>query len=84
MPKLTKLDDVMDVQATVADPQFKKIGRGSYSDAERKIAWGLRVPPEVQFLLMLYLTITAGLVGHQIDGPRGRRARIREAATALY
>jgi len=45
-------------------------------DAERKIAWGLRVPPEVQFLLMLYLTITAGLVGHQIDGPRGRRAAV--------
>jgi len=32
--KLTKLDDVMDVQATIADPQFKKAGQGSYSDAE--------------------------------------------------
>ncbi|HZS40664.1 MAG TPA: cytochrome c [Polyangia bacterium] len=34
IPKLTKLDDVMDVQATLADPQFKKIGAASYSDAD--------------------------------------------------
>jgi soluble cytochrome b562 len=34
IPKLTKLDDVMDVQSTVADPQFKKIGAASYSDAD--------------------------------------------------
>jgi cytochrome c556 len=34
IPKLTKLDDVMDVQSTVADPQFKKIGQASYSDAD--------------------------------------------------
>jgi cytochrome c556 len=34
VPKLTKLDDVMDVQATVADPQFKKIGAASYGDAD--------------------------------------------------
>jgi hypothetical protein len=32
--KLTKLDDVMDVQATIADPQFKKVGEASYSDAD--------------------------------------------------
>jgi hypothetical protein len=31
---LTKLDEVMDVQATVADPQFKKVGQPSYSDAD--------------------------------------------------
>jgi hypothetical protein len=31
---LGKLDEVMDVQATVADPQFKKIGAASYSDAD--------------------------------------------------
>lgn len=34
IPKLTKLDDVMDTQATVADPQFKKIGMASYTDAD--------------------------------------------------
>jgi hypothetical protein len=34
IPRLTKLGDVMDNQATVADPQFKKIGQPSYSDAE--------------------------------------------------
>ena len=32
--KLTKLDEVMDVQATVADPQFKKIGEPTYVDAD--------------------------------------------------
>jgi cytochrome c556 len=32
--KLTKLDDVMHAQATIADPQFKKIGAASYSDAD--------------------------------------------------
>jgi hypothetical protein len=32
--KLAKLDDVMDVQATVADPQFKKVGGISYQDAD--------------------------------------------------
>lgn len=34
IPKLTKLEDVMDVQSTVMDPQFKKIGAASYSDAD--------------------------------------------------
>jgi hypothetical protein len=28
---LGKLDDVMDVQATIADPQFKKIGGAAYT-----------------------------------------------------
>jgi hypothetical protein len=32
--KLAKLSDVMDVQATLADPQFKKIGGISYSDTD--------------------------------------------------
>ena len=32
--KLDKLDDVMDVQATVADPQFKKVGQASYTDED--------------------------------------------------
>ncbi len=32
--KLTKLDEVMDVQATVADPQFKKAGEASYTDTD--------------------------------------------------
>ncbi len=34
IPKLTKLEDVMDAQATIADPQFKKIGAASYTDAD--------------------------------------------------
>ncbi len=34
IPKLTKLDDVMDNQATVMDPLFKKIGQAAYSDEE--------------------------------------------------
>jgi cytochrome c556 len=34
IPKLTKLEEVMDVQATVADPQFKKIGQGTFSDQD--------------------------------------------------
>jgi len=32
--KLAKLDEVMDVQATIADPQFKKVGEATYSDAD--------------------------------------------------
>lgn len=32
--KLTKIDDVMDNQATVADPEFGKIGKASYADAD--------------------------------------------------
>jgi cytochrome c556 len=34
IPKLTKLEDVMDVQATVADPLFKKASAPSCSDAD--------------------------------------------------
>jgi cytochrome c556 len=34
IPKLTKLDDVMDNQATVMDPLFKKIGQPKFDDAE--------------------------------------------------
>jgi hypothetical protein len=43
-------------------------------DAERKVAWGLRLPVEVIALLMVYLVLTAALIGHQVDGSRGRRA----------
>jgi cytochrome c556 len=32
IPKLTKLDDVMDNQATVMDPLFKKIGQNTFTD----------------------------------------------------
>jgi cytochrome c556 len=32
--KLDKLDKVMDVQATIADPQFKKVGQASYTDED--------------------------------------------------
>jgi hypothetical protein len=34
IPKLTKLDDVMDNQATVMDPLFKKIGASSFNDED--------------------------------------------------
>lgn len=34
IPKLTKLDDVMDNQATVMDPLFKKIGQATFSDGD--------------------------------------------------
>jgi len=43
-------------------------------DTERKIAWQLRVPSEVLILLLIFLAVTATVVGHQVDGPRGRRA----------
>src|ERR1700689_3211053 len=32
--QLTKLDDVMDVQATVSDPQFSKRDQTTFSDAD--------------------------------------------------
>jgi cytochrome c556 len=34
IPKLTKLSDVMDNQATAMDPLFKKIGQTTYTDAD--------------------------------------------------
>lgn len=34
IPKLTSLEAVMDNQATTADPQFGKIGKATYSDAD--------------------------------------------------
>jgi len=34
IPKLTKLDDVMDNQATAMDPLFKKIGQTSFTDED--------------------------------------------------
>ncbi|MEZ4302630.1 MAG: hypothetical protein R3B70_47325 [Polyangiaceae bacterium] len=34
IPKLTTLDEVMDNQATTADPQFKKIGNASFTDED--------------------------------------------------
>jgi hypothetical protein len=45
-------------------------------DTERKVAWDLRVPVEVGVLLIVYLAVMAAVVGHQVDGPRGRRAAI--------
>jgi len=45
-------------------------------DTERKVAWDLRLPPEILTLLIGYLIITSAVVGYQIDGPRGRRAAI--------
>ncbi|HEX3867265.1 MAG TPA: cytochrome c [Gemmatimonadaceae bacterium] len=34
IPKLTKLDDVMDNQATVMDPLYKKIGTATFTDGD--------------------------------------------------
>ncbi|MFL6735391.1 MAG: hypothetical protein ACJ8EY_11945 [Sphingomicrobium sp.] len=45
-------------------------------DTERKIAWQLRVPSEILLLLLAYLSVTAAVIGHATDGPRGRRAAL--------
>ena len=45
-------------------------------DTERKLAWSLRTPGEVLLLLLLYLMVTAAVVGHSVDGPRGRRSAL--------
>ncbi len=45
-------------------------------DTERKLVWALRVPSEVLLLLFVFLAVTAGVVGHQVDGPRGKRAAL--------
>lgn len=45
-------------------------------DAKRKIAWDLRVPVEVLLLIIIYLGVTAAVVGRQVDGPRGKRAAL--------
>jgi hypothetical protein len=45
-------------------------------DTERKVAWQLRVPSEVLLMLIAYLSVTAAVVGHAVDGPRGRRAAL--------
>ena len=34
VPKLTSLDDLMDSQATIADPQMKKAGATTYTDED--------------------------------------------------
>jgi cytochrome c556 len=34
VPKLKSLEEVMDAQATTADPEMKKIGHATYSDAD--------------------------------------------------
>lgn len=34
IPRITKLETLMDAQATVADPQFRKLGAHSYTDAD--------------------------------------------------
>ncbi len=34
IPKLTKIEDVMDNQSTAMDPLFKKIGQPTFSDAD--------------------------------------------------
>ena len=45
-------------------------------DTERKLAWNLRTPAEVLLLLLVYLAVTAVVVGHSVDGPRGRRSAL--------
>jgi hypothetical protein len=45
-------------------------------DTERKVAWQLRVPGEVLFLLLVYLMLTAAILGHSADGPRAKRAAL--------
>jgi hypothetical protein len=45
-------------------------------DTERKVAWELRLPPEILALLISYIVVTSVVIGYQIDGPRGRRAAV--------
>ena len=45
-------------------------------DTERKLAWDLRTPAEVLLLLLVYLAVTAAVVGHSVDGPRGKRSAL--------
>jgi hypothetical protein len=45
-------------------------------DTERKIAWQLRMPGEVLFLLLIYLMLTAAILGHSADGLRAKRAAL--------
>jgi hypothetical protein len=45
-------------------------------DTERKVAWELRLPPDILALLISYIVVTSVVIGYQIDGPRGRRAAL--------
>jgi len=45
-------------------------------DTERKVAWQLRMPGEVLFLLLIYLMLTAAILGHSADGLRAKRAAL--------
>ena len=45
-------------------------------DTERKIIWQLRMPGEVLFLLLIYLMLTAAILGHSADGLRAKRAAL--------
>ena len=45
-------------------------------DTARKVAWDLRVPADILLLLILFMAVTGAVVGHQVDGPRGRRAAL--------
>lgn len=45
-------------------------------DTERKLAWQLRIPSEVMYLVIVFIAVTAAVVGHQVDGPRGKRAAL--------
>ena len=49
-------------------------------DAERRLAWRLRLPDDILLLLILYLSVTSAVLGYSVDGPRGRRASALLAA----
>lgn len=43
-------------------------------DAARKAARDIRVPPDIFFVLFVYLVVTAGVLGYVLVGGRGRAA----------
>ena len=45
-------------------------------DTSRKAARTVRVPTEVFIVLVIYLTVTSGVLGYVFSGPRGRAAAV--------
>ena len=88
-PLLTRNDQLLtEIWATVKASRESALAHGLTTallttfnevidlDAERKIAWDLRIPVEILVLVIIYLSVMGAVVGHQVDGPRGRRAAL--------
>ncbi|MFO0761751.1 MAG: cytochrome c [Byssovorax sp.] len=81
IPKLTKLDDVMDNQSTVADPEFKKIGQASYTDAD--YAAFAVVSERIQATALKTEEFAAEEAKGKEDGFKGVAKKLAEKAKAL-